>query len=131
MCSITLALVFRYLRPERTLTSLCGLLGLPDERSLYEGLEDHRTAIQVSLFHALCMSWPDQLHATLHGAISHSRFNEQDGGLPLLDGSSEHLSVALKQLFVETQVMYTQQALQRSLMYAGGRLGKSNRWFEV
>ena len=70
-------------------------------------------------------------HPALHGAISHSRFNEQDGGLPLLDGSSEHLSVALKQLFVETQAMYTQQALQRSLMYAGGRLGKSNRWFEV
>jgi hypothetical protein len=109
--------LFRYLRPERTLIALCRRLGLPDERFLYHGLEDHRTAMQVALFSALFVSWPDQIDATLPGALSHRRFMEQDDGSHLLDGTTEHFSAALKRLVCEALAMYTQQALRRSLIY--------------
>jgi TniQ len=51
-----------YLRPERTLAAVCRRLGLPEEPASY-GQLDHgrRVAVQVSLFHALGMSWPEQV----------------------------------------------------------------------
>jgi len=110
-----------YLRPERTLTSLCRLFGLPDESSLSQGLEHHRTALQISLFHALFVSWPDHVYETLYGAFSLSHSKHQDRDLHLLDEQNEHLSATLKHLFLEAQTIYAQQAFQRNVMRAGNQ----------
>jgi hypothetical protein len=110
--------LYRYLRPEKTLNSLSNRLGLSGEHALYQGLEEHKTAMQVTLFYALFVSWPDQLHATLPETPSHHQFMVRDVGFHHPGETSEHFSTALKQLFCEALAMYAQQALQRSVNHA-------------
>jgi hypothetical protein len=76
--------LYRYLRPEKTLLSLCRRLGLPDERSLYQRLEDARTAMQTTLFHTLFLSWPDQLYAMVQEGLPPGRSLQQYRDLRLI-----------------------------------------------
>lgn len=112
--------LYRYLRPEKTLLSLCRRLGLPDDRSLYHRLEDARTAMQTTLFHALFISWPDQLYAMVQGGgLPPGRSLQQYRDLRLIDDASKDLPTQLKLLFNKALAMYAQQVLQQSFSSVG------------
>lgn len=73
-----------HLRPERTLAAACRRLGVPEEPASY-GQLDHgrRLAVQVSLFHALGVSWPEQVLMIFSSyprleELSHQSASEQD-----------------------------------------------------
>lgn len=73
-----------YLHPERTLAAVCRRLGLPEEPASYaQPNHNRRLAMQVSLFHVLGISWPEQV-LMIFGSyprleeLSHQSASEQD-----------------------------------------------------
>ncbi len=107
--------VLPFLRPERTLASIFRSHGLPDKLTFYQQYEIKRTAMQLSLFHAFFLSWPDQVHTLFGLSLSQNQDIWQSVGHPDQGELYENTYGWLKRLFFEAWRKCNQQALQRSL----------------
>lgn len=101
-------MVAPYLRPERTLSAFCRSKGFPEEPVACLQRTQKRLAVQLSLFHALFVSWPGQVFTILGTEAESLRLGEP----------GDEVYPFLRQVFEERRKYGLQAVWQRQTQLA-------------
>jgi TniQ len=116
------SMVAPYLRPERTLSAFCRSMGFPEEPVVCQQRDQKQMAVQISLFHALFVSWPRRVSTVLGTGAEFPGRGKPD----------DEVYLFLKHVFEERrkygqQVMWQRQAQQASALARRGEPRKLAR----
>jgi len=112
------------LRPDRFLPSITSTFKKAGELAYAQQSKTRGLERQVSLFHALFLSWPDMLQTIFSETFPSSPGMQQELDNLSRGTSYEKAFAQLRDLFFETQNTYWQQALLRSSQLANAITGK-------
>ena len=109
-------LVAQHLRTERILRTFCESMGFPKEPADYQQRDEKQEAVQMSLFHALFVSWPKHFFTILDIGAT----------LPQWEKPDEEVYLHLKHVFEERRKYSQQEMWQRQAQQASALLTAGN-----